>query len=524
MTLSKQEQSILRRLVLLVGVLVPVLQATTILSGTLYFTTFQNQDAGGSPNVWKIPFVYDSVAGLCLGASGPVTTSTCPAGSSPTAIATLSGADGLLFDPSDPTNQTLLVGEQSANKVAQLRVDGTLLAERTADTTTTAGQAYSLTLTADKTRLLALPNDPTATQFDINVLPLNPFGAGSGHSTNPNTFIKSVTFIANTAYWGDAKDASYGFVGRLDLSNINTPGSVFAATALLGSEIVDDVGATASSPLGSQGALPSHFLEFDSFSGCLILSSSNQIWQLCPDSNTPPRFHIKAKIGIPDISGPGPFCSHPTGNSYCSFVNWDQTSVDGKGHLFAANNDGDLLFIDYSGSAAKSIADPANYKKLQFLAVTLDDIIFAAAPPANGCPATKGFWHNHPFPKNSVSVGGVLYNGATGSMTIGGITYSQADVLSFLPTGSRAPAGGNGFRIGGSQLIAAILNIANGSPHTASLDATISAMNTELMGQDLRGATPPNPLNSDLIAFGSTLDAYNSSAGSLGCVEGTPGH
>ena len=143
---------------------------------------------------------------------------------------------------------------------------------------------------------------------------------------------------------------------------------------------------------------------------------------------------------------------------------------------------------------------------------------------ANGCPATKGFWHNHPWPTNSSTVGGVLYNGTNGSMTIGGILYSFADLKSFLPTGSRAAAGGNGFRIGGSQLIAAILNIANGSPHSASLDAAISAMNTELFGQDLRGAKPPNPLNADLINFGTRLDSYNSSAGSLGCLEGTQGH
>jgi hypothetical protein len=106
-------------------------------------------------------------------------------------------------------------------------------------------------------------------------------------------------------------------------------------------------------------------------------------------------------------------------------------------------------------------------------------------------------------------------------MTIGGITYSHADLLSLLPTGSRSKAGGNGFRIGGSQLIAAILNIANGSEHSA-IDATILAMNTKLNGHSLLGSKPPNPLNADLINFGSTLDAYNSSAGTLGCTEGTP--
>jgi hypothetical protein len=322
--------------------------------------------------------------------------------------------------------------------------------------------------------------------------------------TSPSTFIKGVAFIGNTAYWGDAVDATVtGFFGTLDMSN-----PTFVVSQ---SSIVDDTGGGA-----GQGSLPSHGLTYDAFSGCMILSSKDQIWQLCPESDG--AFHIVAKVPT------GLSCTHPNGNPYCSQVNWDQTAVDGEGHLFAANNDGDLLFIDYSKSAIKSISDPSNYAKLQFLAVALDDIANVIVPQANGCPATKGFWHNHSWPAGSATVGGVVYGGAPNhTMTIGGITYSQADLLSFLPTGSRSQAGGNGFRIGGSQLIAAILNIANGSPDTASLDATISAMNTELTGHDLRGAKPSNPLNADLVNFGPTLDAYNGSAGSLGCTEGAPG-
>jgi hypothetical protein len=58
--------------------------------------------------------------------------------------------------------------------------------------------------------------------------------------------------------------------------------------------------------------------------------------------------------------------------------------VDGHGHLFAANNDGDLLFIDYSASG--NIGNVANYTKQQFLAASLDDIVNgggAPPPPLN---------------------------------------------------------------------------------------------------------------------------------------------
>ena len=510
MTLTGQRKSVAGILVLLVGALVPVAHATTILPGVLFFSTFQNQGGlGGGPlttNVWSIPFVYDSVAGLCLGTTGPVTT--CPAGDPvPAAIKTLTGADGLVFDPNDATLKTLLIGEQGSNKVAQLSTDGSTLIEQLADGTPPVdeGQAYGVAVTPDKSHLLTLPNDDgKSTTFNVNVSPLNPLGVGVPHATSPATFIKGVAFIGNTAYWGDAVDKTVtGSFGTLDMSN--------PTFVLSQSSIVDDTGGGA-----GQGSLPSHGLTYDSFSGCMILSSSDEIWQLCPQADG--AFHIVAKVST------GSSCTHPGGNPSCSEVNWDQTAVDGAGHLFAANNDGDLLFIDYSTSATKSISDPSNYSKLQFLAVALDDIANVIAPQAIGCPATKGFWHNHAWPTGGVTVGGVVYSGAPGyTMTIGGITYSQTDLLSFLATGGRSPAGGNGFRIGGSQLIAAVLNIANGVSHSASLDATITAMNTELTGHDLRGSKPSNPLNADLINFGATLDAYNDSAAALGCTEGTPG-
>jgi hypothetical protein len=497
--------------VLLLGAIAPAAHAATIVSGLLYFSTFQNQGGtdGGTltANVWSIPFVYDSAAGLCLGTTGPVTT--CPGGDPvPTAIKTLSGADGLVFDPNDATLKTLLIGEQGSNKVAQVSTDGATLLEQLADGTppTDEGQAYGVALTPDRSKLLTLPNDDgKSTTYNVNVSPLNPLGVGVPHATSPSTFIKGVAFIGDTAYWGDAVDGNVtGSFGTLDMSS-----PTFVVSQ---SSIVDDTGGGA-----GQGALPSHGLTYDSFSGCMIVSSTDQIWQLCPETDG--AFHIVAKVST------GSTCSHPNDNAFCSEVNWDQTAVDGAGHLYAANNDGDLLFIDYSHSATKSLSDPSNYSKVQFLAVALDDIANVIVPQASGCPATKGFWHSHPWPTGSVTVGGVVYSGAPNdTMTIGGITYSRADLLSLLPTGSRSQAGGNGFRIGGSQLIAAILNIANGSAHSASLDATISAMNTELTGHNLLGPKPANPLNADLIGFGATLDAYNSSAGSLGCTEGASGH
>jgi hypothetical protein len=365
-------------LVLLLGALIPATHATTIISGNLYFTTFQNQGGHNTlltPNVWKVAFVYDSVAGLCLGTSGPITTPTCPAAGDPaiTSIATLKGADGLIFDPNDTTFKTILVGEQNANLVARITDGSTVtVVEKEADgaASTPGGQAYGVVVTPDKTKLLTLPNDiGVFGQSNVNVSPLTPFGNGVAHLTN--IMIRGVDFIGNTAYYGTANDGVVlGHFGTLDLGSFATADSA----------IVDDVNPT--SPAG-QGALPSHGVTFDSFSGCMILSSSNQIWQLCPNASTPPVFHIRAKVSTPTT------CTHPAGNPGCGGSNWDQTTVDGKGHLFAANNNGDLLFIDYSGSATKNIATLANYSKQQFLAVTLDDVVNGGGAPPSPPPPSS---------------------------------------------------------------------------------------------------------------------------------------
>src|SRR6266853_5100610 len=82
--------------------LVPAAHAATILSGNLFYTTYQTQGGPAGPNVYKIAFVYDSAPALTLSAD-------C-------LVASLMGADGVIFDPNDSTHKTLVVGEQKANQ------------------------------------------------------------------------------------------------------------------------------------------------------------------------------------------------------------------------------------------------------------------------------------------------------------------------------------------------------------------------------------------------------------------------
>ena len=155
----------------------------------------------------------------------------------------------------------------------------------------------------------------------------------------------------------------------------------------------------------------------------------------------------------------------------------------------------------------------------------LEGFNIVACGPATGCPATKGFWHKASNWTNaSVVVGGITYDGVTHSMTIGGVTYLQAQLLLFLPTG-QPPAGGNGYIIGGSQLIAAVLNIAAGAQYSSSVVTAISSFNSLVGGINMisGGAiigAPADPLNSQLVSLGGTFDNYNSAVG-LGCNEGS---
>src|ERR1700681_990816 len=101
--------------------------------------------------------------------------------------------------------------------------------------------------------------------------------------------IKGMAFIGTTAYYGDDDDAAIaGHFGTIDLSNINIPAGVFSTTE---STVIEHV-----SPAKGQGACPSHGLTYDSFSGCIIISSGTEIWQLCPDALLAGTFHIKAKV------------------------------------------------------------------------------------------------------------------------------------------------------------------------------------------------------------------------------------
>jgi hypothetical protein len=99
------------------------------------------------------------------------------------------------------------------------------------------------------------------------------------------------------------------------------------------------------------------------------------------------------------------------------------------------------------------------------------------------CPLTQGFWKNHPS------------DWPVSSLLIGGVTFTEDQLLGVLET---PPSGGNAALILAHQLIAALLNIANGS----NPDAISNTIND---AQSLLGALCGASLASCTVAASSTV-------------------
>jgi len=127
--------------------------------------------------------------------------------------------------------------------------------------------------------------------------------------------------------------------------------------------------------------------------------------------------------------------------------------------------------------------------------------------PAAGCPATIGFWKHHTFPSSFAS-----------GATIGGMSYSAAELLTILNSNSLGATS-----ILGRQLVGAMLNIAAGAQATPSATLAIAAAQTLLAANSVNLLTtnvaPSSALGQQMVALAGTLDNYNNAVG-LNCVEG----
>jgi hypothetical protein len=135
-----------------------------------------------------------------------------------------------------------------------------------------------------------------------------------------------------------------------------------------------------------------------------------------------------------------------------------------------------------------------------------------AACPVGGCTLTWGYWKTH-GPDPDCSPGNQSNEWNVASLTIGGQSVSAADLCGIFhenPGACGKGTGANAVVILEHQLIAAMLNVANGAISCPFANSAISQANTLLVGHvnDCVGAS--SVLGQQMIAVAGLLDTYNS--------------
>jgi hypothetical protein len=235
-------------------------------------------------------------------------------------VASLPGADGIVFSP----DGKLIVGGGATGMVFEVDPDsGEFQQVRSG-----APSAYHVALDPSGTRIwtAGLPGALAA-------VPLSPFADGEARTlVGDDPFISSVGFAFGKAFYTASDPNGGGSFGRIDLETMTTQ------------RLKRDL----------RGA---HGITFDEYTASLVLFGSFSILQI--DSGTPDT--ISSQLDIPGMR-------------------FDQGTVDGRGHLFAADNGGKLVFIDYS--ATRKVGDKANRVETRFLDPNLDDLAPLTGPGA----------------------------------------------------------------------------------------------------------------------------------------------
>jgi hypothetical protein len=244
-------------------------------------------------------------------------------------IARLPGADGIVFAP----NGKLVVGGGATGLVFEVDPDTGAVQQVKSG----AGAAYHVSVDPSGTHVW-----PAGLPGALAQVPLQPFADGTPRAiTGDDPFVSSVGFGLGKAFYTTSDPNGGGNFGRIDLTTMRT---------------------TRVTP-GLRGA---HGITFDDYTGSLLLFGSFSILQI--DPATPDV--ISSQRDMPGFR-------------------FDQGTVDGRGHLFVADNNGYLVFVDYS--ATRRVGDPANRVEKRYLDKFLDDLAPLTGPGAR--PPAKAKSH-----------------------------------------------------------------------------------------------------------------------------------
>lgn len=286
--------------------------------GDLFYTTFS-----GTDRLFTREYDFDGAA-LTYGAESTI----AGAGDG------LTGADGLVFDPTD--TDFMLVGSQG----------GVFFRVNVATGATTASTSFA----GSGASIFHLAIDPSGTSVwgtgipdsPVVNLSLTPFDSGStvlpiiDAAAPPG--VTSITGLAftggGTAYYTASGPGGTGSFGIIDLVTGETSNIATSVTA-------------------------AHGIAFDPFTGHFLLFGDDEISQYDP-------------VG-------GTFVS--TFSAGDSGLQFDQGSPDGEGHVFVAENNGDMLFLDYFSTG---LVGSASFSDLRFFKANLDDVAPIVGAPDRG--------------------------------------------------------------------------------------------------------------------------------------------
>lgn len=339
-------------------------------SGELFFTR-----SSGASRVEKVDF--DFTAGVfTLG--------------TPVSVSGNHGADGIAFNPNDPNS--ILVADQGLGAAGNvLRIDRNHLGANNGGIIQTANvgvNSFHFEVAGSSTLYVSgIPGTPARVVLNGD----GTIGASTVLSDAGNSDDLAVTQIISTPLDGFFY-TSGGAGGNGNFGKITFPGATTFKTTILFANPA------------------THGGEYDPFTGHIMIFGDSFMAQINPSTGNLVSFRDFDRV-----------CSStdPSNNTPVPVVpNFDQGTVDGKGHAFVADNGGHLFFVDYS--ATSNIANLGNFVACPFLAVNLDDI----APILDSMILIGG----EIMPINSVSllVAGVQSNAFSllGALAlVGGVTF-----------------------------------------------------------------------------------------------------
>lgn len=138
----------------------------------------------------------------------------------------------------------------------------------------------------------------------------------------------------------------------------------------------------------------------------------------------------------------------------------------------------------------------------------------AACPDGGNCTLTWGYWKTHG--PEGCSPGNQANDWDVASLDIGNLTLDQAALCAILQDNPKACAKGSSTNNGANtvlilehQLIAAMLNVANGAINCAFANQAIIDANALLVGREYDCVGAGTTLGQQLIAVKDQLSAYN---------------